>query len=213
MDIVLTRDEKFTASVRKSNQQMYTEYSKFLNGLDKGEWAVSVHFLKWFAEGNNKGSDYEQYLQKICADLRKSINRKFYGKYGKERIFFVPVIEGMGQYKTTHLHLILGNLGLNNKKRVTKKLAEVFASQRMIDVQLNRLTKKGQGSKNPKRRIRTEALKTGEVINPVDVHGSRNAGMMVRRIVDEGWAEYVCKELKLKAKSSVVLEEIQLSKS
>lgn len=215
MDIVLTKDEKFTESVQKSRKRLERANSEFLNSLGKGrgkgEWAVSVHFHKWFAEGN-KGSDHEAYVQKICNDLRNAINRKFHGRYSSKKALFIPVVEGLGEFKSTHLHLILGNLGINDKRKVTKRLAEIFHRHRMIDVQLERVTKTKGCFARSHRRIRVEALKTGETVDPtesgVQASRGRDAGFKLTRIVDGGWAAYICKELKLKVKSSVLVEQI-----
>jgi len=207
MNIVLTKRELYTLSVHKANARAKEAGVEFINSFG-GEWAVTVHFTRNFSE-RQKHPDYEARAKKICGCLRNAIKREFYGRRSKAKILFIPVIEGLKEFKTTHLHLILGNLGTNNKQRVTKKLAYVFSKNKMVDVELNRHVRNRLRPKKSKKRIRTEALVTGELGDPTYVPNYRNKGMKVVRIYSKGWANYISKEQKGGALQHLA-EEMQL---
>ncbi|MBT8573177.1 hypothetical protein G6699_06285 [Polynucleobacter paneuropaeus] len=210
MNIVLTKEELDGLGIRKANRRLKDAWVEFIGDLG-GEWAVTVHLTRHFSE-RQKTPDFEAYAKKICRCLKNAINREFHGRRSKTKILFIPVIEGLKEFKTTHFHFILGNLGTNNKQRVTKKLAYVFSKNRMIDVALKKTTRDRVRPRKacrpkPKNRIRQEALVTGVLVDPL-INANSNKGMKVERIYSKGWAAYILKE-QTGNLLTLVVEEIQ----
>lgn len=192
MDIQLTKNEKYRQSVKKSQANYANAGPKFLRSLN-GEWAVSINFVKSFAQ-HAKTPDYRQHVRKIIRAICNAIDREFHGRCSKNRSLFIPVIEGMDEYKSTHLHLILGNLGIQNKSKITRRLARIFSKFKLLDVEYRPAIKKRARAK-PLTLIKTGVLARNASHPHINTRKEKkHKGFVVERIYDEGFEKYICKE-------------------
>jgi len=209
--------EQFLTNNEQSVIEHRNELIGWLYGFS-GVWGISIHLKKPFAD-RKKTQDYQFEVKRVFIRLRNQINREFGNRYNGNRPLCIGIIEGLGEFESTHFHLILGDVGTNNKQRVTKRLTKICRKIKEIDVDCP--------ADKPKRtyKKRVKLLDTKDYVNKcedgiqcenVKVIGidfrekTRSKGVDVKRIKDIGWAEYIEKEVKKNNGVSLMEEFIQL---
>lgn len=210
MDQFLTKNELSVIEHQK-------ELIGWLNGFS-GVWGVSIHLKKPFAD-RKKTQDYQFEVKRVFIRLRNQINREFGNRYNGSKPLCIGFIEGLGRFESTHLHLILGDVGTNNKQRVRNRLIKICRRIDEIDVD--------SSADKPKRTYKRSVklldvddylLKCEEGIQREDVkiigmdyrEKVRSKGVDVIRIRDIGWSGYIQKELKINDGVSLLEDLIQL---
>lgn len=204
-----------------NNEQSVIEHQKELVGWlygFSGVWGVSIHLKKPFAD-RNKTQDYHFEVKRVFIRLRNQINREFGSRYNGSKPLVIGIIEGLGEFQSTHFHLILGDVGTNNKQRVKNRLIKICRKIKEIDVDSPADKSKRTYKKRVKLLDVNDYLKkceNGIQEENVKVVGidfrekSRSKGIDVKRISDIGWAEYIHKEVKKNSGVSLLEDLIQL---
>jgi len=185
-------------------------YTQWVSTFD-AKWSVSINLKTGISGRYRKTNDYYFDIRRILIKVRNQLNREFCGRYTKDVVPFVGIIEGLKDGKNTHFHLILGNLDTENIRLVKRRIESALLKIKEIDSDV-------PCSRSYKRRV--TYLEPGQFENCIDdvtgkthlkkidesrpdivlgnllQHKKKSRAVKIRRIYSDGWSDYVCKEIK-----------------